>query len=234
MEIAFQLEVKAVDEAGVFEGLASTYGNIDHVKDVVVRGAFDDSLASRGNEIPILWAHDQANPVGLGVLNDSAKGLIIRGTLDLDVQAGRDAHSRLKKRIVRGLSIGYNVPEGGAEYKDGTRRLKRIDLHEVSLVAVPCNDQARIISVKSMTGVRDFEKFLHGAGWSKTEAKTLAMKGWYGLHDDEAREEPEDDGTGAALAWIQQQKSAAIEQYRTKWGKIPERNWNWVTGQWSK
>ena len=203
MQLDFGLELKSVTEAGHFEGLASTYGNIDSVRDVVLPGAFTKSLASRGAECPILWTHDQSQPVGLGVLSDSAKGLMIRGELDLDIQVGRDAHSRLTKRIVRGLSIGYTLPPGGADFtKDGIRQLKEIDLREVSLVAVPCNDQARVTAVKSLAGIRDFERFLCGSGWSRSEARKLAAKGWLGL--DGADDEPSDD---EALSWLRAQRA---------------------------
>ena len=105
----FHFECKALTEAGQFEGLASVYGVQDLGNDVVEPGAFRETLEKRGREIPILWGHDLQNPVGLGTLTDTAAGLAIKGQLDLDVQAGREAYSRLQKHIVRGLSIGFRV-----------------------------------------------------------------------------------------------------------------------------
>jgi HK97 family phage prohead protease len=189
----FALEIKAVEDSGQFEGLAATYGGVDLGGDRILPGAFTESL-KRGAERPVLWAHDQAAPIALGVLSDSAEGLRIKATLDLDTQAGREAHSRLRKRIVRGLSIGFNVLD--RFYDAGVRVLKAIDVLEVSLVAVPMDPRAQVTSVKSgITTIRDYERFLHEAGWSKSEATRLASHGWRGLA-------AEPDGEAELLAWL--------------------------------
>jgi len=189
MHLDFPFEVKALEEAGRFSGLASVYSVEDLAGDIIEPGAFTDTLAERGNEVPILWAHDPANPVGLGKLTDTERGLHIDGTLDLDVQSGRDAYSRIKKRIVKGLSIGFRVAKNGVAFGnlgDGIRRLSKIDLMEVSLVPVPANPSALVTNVKAaIHSVRDFERFLHQAGFSRSEAVKLASHGWQDPDPDE-------------------------------------------------
>ena len=81
-ERGFPFELKELDGAGTFTGLASTYGTKDLGGDIVLPGAFAATLAEKGRERPLLWAHDTAEPIGLGVLTDSGKGLEIEGTLD--------------------------------------------------------------------------------------------------------------------------------------------------------
>src|SRR5690348_4841704 len=125
----FNFEVKELTDAGTFEGMASVYGNQDACGDIVEPGAFARTLQQRGREVPILWAHDPANPVGLGTLTDTPTGLKIAGTLDLDVNAGREAFSRLKKRIVKGLSIGFRT--AADKVVDGVRHLTELELFEV-------------------------------------------------------------------------------------------------------
>ena len=198
MERDFNFEVKSLSEAGSFEGLASTYGNVDDGGDRIAPGAFTRTLAERGSEIPVLWSHDQASPIGLGVLTDSADGLRIKGKLDLDVVAGKEAYSRLRKRIVKGLSIGYRAVDHVMDR--GIRVLKSIDLFEVSLVAVPMNPRAQVASVKSaIDSLRGFEQFLHQAGWSRAESKRLSSSGWAGLAGGDVGDEEDD---GQLLAWL--------------------------------
>jgi HK97 family phage prohead protease len=204
MNLDFALEVTSVDEAGSFQGLASTYGSIDRVPDIVMPGAFTKSLLKNGNEIPVHWAHDLSQPIALGTLTDSPAGLAIKGELDLDTQAGREAHSRLRKKICRALSIGFQIPEGGAEFKDGIRRLKQIDLLEVSLVSVPCERPGAYHQHQiGRADLRSFEKFLHEAGFSRSESKRLAMHGFNGLC---AADEGDDDTE--LLRWLQKQNAA--------------------------
>jgi len=191
MQRDFDFEVKAVLDGGQFEGLAAVYNNVDQGGDRIVPGAFTKTLASRGAEVPLLWSHDSAEPIGLGSLTDSAEGLRIKGSLDLDTQAGRDAYSRVKKKIVKGLSIGYHAVKSDVEA--GVRLLKEIRLQEVSLCCFPMNESALVSSVKSITTLRDFQKFLHSAGWSQREAAALAKHGFGGLST------AEDSGAEAEL-----------------------------------
>src|SRR5687767_2779729 len=105
MRNEFLCELKQLDEAeGTFAGCLSVYGVKDSHNDIVVAGAFTESLAANGGRVPLLWQH--AEPVGSLELTDSPAALIAKGELDLDVEVGRRAHSAIKKGYVKGLSIG--------------------------------------------------------------------------------------------------------------------------------
>ena len=143
---AFALEIKQLDEAGEFTGLAAVYASEDLQGDVIERGAFSRSLAERGNQIPILWQHDLSEPIGLGTLSDSDRGLLIEGTLDLDVDIGKRAYSALKKGYIKGLSIGFDVVK--QRFEAGLRRLTEMRIWETSLVTLPANPQALVSAVK--------------------------------------------------------------------------------------
>jgi len=55
-----------IDADGTVEGYASLFGEIDPARDMVMRGAFADTLASRGiRRIPMLFQHDPSEPVGI-------------------------------------------------------------------------------------------------------------------------------------------------------------------------
>ncbi|MBQ8090999.1 MAG: HK97 family phage prohead protease, partial [Pyramidobacter sp.] len=56
------------------------------------------------------------------------------------------------------------------------RRLKEIDLWEVSLVTFPANDAARVTGVKNLATIQDVEESLRDAGYSRTEAKSLISR----------------------------------------------------------
>lgn len=188
---SFALEVKAAGEAGEFEGYASTFGDVDQGGDVVEPGAFMESVVQArkaGRTIPMLWQHDQREPIGVwSDIAEDARGLFVKGQLLIeDDPLARRAHKLLKARALGGLSIGYSIPAGGAAMDDrrpGVRRLKKVDLREVSLVTMPMNIRAKVTSVKSildggrMPTVREFEEFLRDAGgFSKSLAAAIASK----------------------------------------------------------
>ena len=140
----------AVAEDGVFEGYASLFGIADLGKDVISPGAFADSLARRGaGGVRMLWQHDPAEPIGrwLSIAED-ARGLRVRGRLNLAVERARELRALMTDGAVDGLSIGFRVERARADKRAGLRRLERVDLWEISLVTFPMLPGARVSGVK--------------------------------------------------------------------------------------
>jgi HK97 family phage prohead protease len=158
-DYSFRLNAKSLDSTtGTFTGLASTYGGPPDLQgDIIEPGAFKAAIASQGNGVPLLWAHKQDEPIGLAKMSDSPSGLIILGTLLMtDVGAAR-AYNFMKAGVIKGISIGYTAPpesSGKVIYgNDGTRTLKELMIHECSVVAVPANPRAQVVTVKSLSQV---------------------------------------------------------------------------------
>jgi HK97 family phage prohead protease len=163
----FSWKIKSVDEAGVFSGLASPYGDPpDLVGDVIQKGAYAQAIRMQPPAgYPLLWAHQQMEPVGVARISDSGPGLAVDGKLFLEDPIAQKAHVHMKGGSVRGISIGFLPPKGDAvEYRqDGARVLKNIHLVELSLVAVPAAPRAQITSVKSLGDVQYLLKSLRDA-----------------------------------------------------------------------
>jgi HK97 family phage prohead protease len=185
----FGLEVKAVTEAGVVEGYGSTFGGKpDSYGDIVLPGAFADSLTAhkRAGTMPLmLWGHQSGElPIGNWVdMAEDGKGLWVKGEVDLADPMGARVHAALKRKSVRGLSIGYETVEKRTDDKNPSiRLLEKLDLWEVSVVNFPANRRSLVTGVKNMRegglpSLSDFEEFLREAGFSKTEATAIAGKG---------------------------------------------------------
>ena len=149
------LEVRSMPQ-GLIEGYASVFGGIDSQGDTVLPGAYAASLArhkSAGGAPLMLWAHNQAAPVGRWLdLREDARGLRVEGRINLKTRAGNDAFEHLSAGDLNGLSIGYDIPPGGAKFVGGVNQLRQLDLAEVSLVSLPSDVGARVLSVKSQAG----------------------------------------------------------------------------------
>ncbi len=193
------LEVKSLDDAGVFEGYGAVFGNVDAGGDKLMPGAFAESLAKHrreGTRVAMLWQHDQ-NALPLGVWDDMAedgKGLWGKGRLNLETVNGREAHSAMKMGSLAGLSIGYQTVEDKME--GAVRHLKRVQLWEVSLVNFPMNSRAVVNQVKAdrlgaalrdfaqrfregePPAIKEFEALLRDAGLPKSKAVEIASHGY--------------------------------------------------------
>ncbi|EIM25489.1 HK97 family phage prohead protease [Microvirga lotononidis] len=142
--------LNAVDVDGVFEGYASLFGTADLGKDVVMPGAFSDSLRKRGAaDVRLLWQHDPGQPIGRWLLiMEDRRGLRVRGKLNLAVERAREIHALMREGAVDGLSIGFRVERARAERPTGLRRLEKLDLWEISIVTFPMLPDARVETVK--------------------------------------------------------------------------------------
>ena len=90
-------ELKAVsdDDSGEFEGYGSVFGVVDSYNEVVDKAAFVESL--KDFRLPKLQLQHSPYMVGGVCLEarEDEKGLYVRGKLNLEVQAAREAYSRV-------------------------------------------------------------------------------------------------------------------------------------------
>lgn len=171
-----QIELKAGDDGaplGIIEGYASRFGEKDDGNDIVVRGAYKETLKKRGAEwVPFLYGHNrQGFPIGhfLELAEDSV-GLRFKAQLLTECEGGKVIFALAKAGAKLGVSIGYRtirkeivVPASlggeGSEYSPGAiRKLLEIDLQEISVVPVPMLKTAIIDGAKAEGGGESGEK----------------------------------------------------------------------------
>lgn len=125
------------------EGYASLWGVADLNRDVVARGAFEDSVAKAGVAgVRMLHQHESRSVVGVWdeVVEDE-QGLFVRGRiLDWSPEA-RFAAALARAGAMDGLSIGFRPVR--ARRSGPLRVLVEVDLWEVSLVTFPMLPGAR-------------------------------------------------------------------------------------------
>ncbi len=185
-----RLDLKAVASDGAFEGYASLFDREDLGHDIVMPGAFRDTLAQRGPQsVKMLFQHDPGQPIGVwDILREDAKGLFAAGRLMLDVARAREVFSLMRAGAIDGLSIGFKAVKTRRDRAGAVRRIEQIDLWEISIVTFPMLPEARIARVKSrpFTGrvptEREFERWLtQDAGLTRTEARGILRHGFQGL-----------------------------------------------------
>jgi HK97 family phage prohead protease len=212
----FECEVKLLDDnaEGVVEGYGSLFNLMDQGADIMLPGAFKASLADwkrKKSVIPMLWQHDPSMPIGVwpDVVEDD-KGLKVAGELILDVPQATIARVLLKKKAIKGLSIGYRTVDYEIDRTTGARRLKKVDLWEISLVTFPMLPEAQITSVKNANfDKRELEDALRDAGISRSDAKTALAVFQKTLQRDAGENGPElRDAATDALKSIR--KAAAV------------------------
>ena len=147
------LHVKAFDdEHREFTGIATT-------PDLDRQGHAVDPLGiTFVNPLPLLFHHDQKQPIGRVTLGaPTVDGVTFTATIPSVDDAGRlkervdEAWQSVKAGLIRGVSIGFQILDGGAKVIKAGKVLKlsKIEVLEMSLVTIPANVHASILTVKA-------------------------------------------------------------------------------------
>jgi HK97 family phage prohead protease len=171
--MAFDCEIKLAGDGadtsvGTVEGYGSMFGILDRGGDIMEPGAFKSTLGDwrKRKQLPaMLWQHQHDNPVGVWTdIVEDEKGLKVSGNLVMDVPQAAVARALIKAGAVKGLSIGYQTRDALVDRQTGARRLKKVDLWEISLVTIPMLPEAQISGVKGAFDPNSLERALRDEG----------------------------------------------------------------------
>ena len=151
------IEIKANN--GSISGYASTWTREpDSYGDIVAKGAFAEHIAqikAEGKVLPLLFNHDSSNlNAYIGTvfdLKEDDHGLFFDAAFDDTEEAQRARELAMSGRLVK-FSFAYDIlDQGEVELEDGRKanELRKLRIHEVSLVLYPANPDTSVVSVKS-------------------------------------------------------------------------------------
>lgn len=144
------LEAQTAADSYTITGYASVFGNKDMHSDIVVKGAFAESLRERTPAL--LFGHDMKSlPIGLITkVAEDDHGLGFEAKLPKDDAFVRDRiMPQLRIGSLKGVSIGFRTREDDRT-DPGARLIKKAALFEISLVTIPANPAAQVSQVKSL------------------------------------------------------------------------------------
>lgn len=154
-------------EPGQFEAYASTWiKEPDSYGDIVRKGAFGETIRewkASGQTLPILFGHDLVDPfsnIGGAVdLKEDERGLLVRVQLDLENPKAAQVYRMLKGRRINQMSFAYDVLEDAiveleekapGQGKRTARELRKMALHEISVVPFGANSDTEVLAVKAL------------------------------------------------------------------------------------
>jgi HK97 family phage prohead protease len=208
---ALDLDVKALNDQGEFEGYGATFGNIDQGGDICVSGCFTESLNKRpASKVKMLLHHDTRRICGTWMeIGEDPRGLKVKGKLLLTTQDGRETYELLRAGALDGMSIGYRCLNDEIDRTTGVRKILKADLMEVSIVTFPMNERAQVATVKSAKEFntqdwRDIEAALRDEGLSRADAvkAVSGFKNWLQRDAGEPTQRPRDEAPAADLSTL--------------------------------
>lgn len=158
---------------GIIVAIVSVTGVVDEVDDIIVPGAYAETLAKRRPKV--CWAHSWEHPIGRVLYieellpGDSrlpdltrdgkpwpkeAGALVASMQFNLRTDEGRNAFEAARFYSESGeceYSIGYQVPPGKSASKGGIRYIKMLELYELSVVLFGAHTMTGTLSIKAAT-----------------------------------------------------------------------------------
>lgn len=146
--------IKVNEESNVLtiQGFANTVSK-DRAGDVIVASAWTTSNALKNymkNPI-ILFGHDHARPIGKCVdINPTEMGLEI--TCEVFADGDTQIFNLIKNGVLKTFSVGFRILDATWDDIDDVFMILDVELFEVSVVSVPCNQDSTFRVSKSMDG----------------------------------------------------------------------------------
>lgn len=149
------LEVKdfvETDEFYTISGMATTPTPDRYLDEI------DPMGATFAKEIPLLWQHRAAEPIGITELGKPMKkGIPFKARIPNIKEAGRlkdridEAVQSIRYRLVAAASIGFRPINDAMEFlSNGGIRYNETEILELSAVTIPANAEATIETIKSI------------------------------------------------------------------------------------
>ena len=156
-------QIKAGPEAGLKPGqmraYASVFGNVDSYGDIVVKGAFANTLAEwrkSGRTIPLLYGHNMTDPnMNIGAVleaEEDERGLKITAEFDDDDMAQK-VYRLVKAGRIAELSFAFDTIKSAfledPDRPDAFRELQELKLYECSVVPIGANSETEVLAIKA-------------------------------------------------------------------------------------
>lgn len=150
-------KVDAGDGPGSFEALVAVFDNVDSQGDMVLKGAFTESLASK-DVWPVLWAHqmhDDTAIIATAAAKETDEGLVFASDF-LDTPRAQNIRKLMAAGVITEFSWSGRVTEGGwidkdgvGPWGDGYYEMRKIDLWEAGPCFKGANSETELLGVKS-------------------------------------------------------------------------------------
>ena len=145
-EIKRAQEVKAVrEDSNLFiEGYASVFGVVDSYDDVVVKGAFTNTLINDAKRVKFCWQHNLDDVIGKIIeMREDDRGLWFKAKIS-NTSKGKDVAILVEDNALDEVSFAYRTKKYLMDEETDIRKLLEVELIEISLVTRAANPQAII------------------------------------------------------------------------------------------
>lgn len=154
-------------------GYANTIAK-DRSGDVVTAEAWAKGIENFRKNPVMLYQHKHDCPIGrFDKVTVDKKGIYVEGSVSEAAEKNHGIHTLIKDGALKSFSVGFRVKDGKYNSKDDTMLITEVELLEISVVSVPCNQESLFSVRKSFENNDEYRSFIQTFKEASIEEKRM-------------------------------------------------------------
>lgn len=158
-------EAKAINKSSKslkIAGYANTTSK-DRAGDIVTAEAWAKGVENFRRNPVMLFQHKHDCPIGrFNNIAVDKKGIYVEGSVSEAAEKNYGVQTLIKDGALKSFSVGFRVKDGKYNSNDDTMLITDVELLEISVVSVPCNQDSLFSIRKSFDSNNDYKDFIKG------------------------------------------------------------------------
>ena len=147
----------------------------DRAGDIVTAQAWAKGVENYRRNPVLLYQHKHDVPIGrVDKITVDKKGIFVEAAVSEAAEKNQGIQTLIKDGALKSFSVGFRVKDGKYNREDDSMMITDVELLEISVVSVPCNQDSLFSIRKSFESDSDYEEFKKSfEGASEEEIKMM-------------------------------------------------------------
>jgi len=151
----------------------------DRAGDIVTAQAWAKGVDYYRKNPVLLYQHDHSKPIGrVEKISVDRKGIFVEAYVSDAAEKLHGVQTLIEDGALKSFSVGFKVKDGRYDRASDTTMITDVELHEISVVSVPCNQESLFSVRKSFESNIEYDQFKK----SLKEASADEIKSMSGIY----------------------------------------------------
>jgi HK97 family phage prohead protease/HK97 family phage major capsid protein len=132
----------------------------DRAGDIVTAQAWAKGVDYYRKNPVLLYQHDHSKPIGrVEKISVDRKGIFVEAYVSDAAEKLHGVQTLIEDGALKSFSVGFKVKDGRYDRASDTTMITDVELHEISVVSVPCNQESLFSVRKSFESNVEYDQF---------------------------------------------------------------------------
>ena len=152
----------------------------DRSGDIITANAWAKGVDYYRKNPVLLYQHDHGKPIGrVEKISVDRKGIFVEAYVSDAAEKLHGVQTLISDGALKSFSVGFRVKDGRYDRNTDTTMITDVELHEISVVSVPCNQESLFSVRKSFESNDEYESFKKNLKEASEKDEIKMMNGIY-------------------------------------------------------